>query len=821
MSAHANASQAGAISSISRPRAWLLGAVALLALAAWLGASGSAAAASCANAKYRTGPSLFLPECRAYELVTPQGKTNLLNVFNGSVNNAKMTDDGEGILYMTATGPLTEEASVGMPTWERAYRRAAGWKAESATPPVRAPFSELLNGYARWVIPSSSLDKILFTASTVYDPAQTFTGDTTKNGGVHLSDGVTDTWVSKPTWSGAEPAQGAPGAVLGNFTPLGGSPDLSTAYFNSFATLTPADGASGRAALQSMAVYKYENGQLSNAGVLPDGSLSPGGSISADRAGQGVGVFPSATDTDATRDNPVSRDGKSLLFLSPDPARAAVDPSLPKPQLYMAVDGRPSVLISAPQGDDEPVASTAGVAPTSDRMGTGSVPTSAYAVATPDHSVVMFSTKDALTEGAAAVSPEVVKTYRYETATGSLTYLSDLDRTTAGGNAKYGQIVELSEGGDSMVYVTEGDSLRLWRQGKPTLTISEGVQGGLLANVSYITSARFSDNEEVLALNSTGPLRGEPNHTPGAQPATYRLQVYRYTVTDDRLECISCKPGGSTTGAVLSSWGPENGYSKVGVTPTGNWSNRSMTADGSTVYFTTKTPLVEADRNAVDDVYQWHDGQLRLITTGASGEYPTQLYGTTPSGRDVFILSDERLSEADTDDLYDIYDVRIGGGFDPPQGPEAACAADECQGPPAPAPAAPSMGSSSLDGPGNGHAGRQAHRRATVLRASVPRSVKGTTATLRVRAPSAGRLVVRGRLLKKTARAVPRAGGYRLRVALTGAGKRKLRPGSSLRTRLRISFKPRSGAAARRTLRVTFKQPGAKGSRAANSGKGR
>ena len=105
--------------------------------------------------------------------------------------------------------------------------------------------------------------------------------------------------------------------------------------------------------------------------------------------------------------------------------------------------------------------------------------------------------------------------------------------------------------------------------------------------------------------------------------------------------------------------------------------------------------------------------------------------------------------------------------------------------------------------------------------ASVTRSVKGTTATLRVNAPSAGRLVVNGRFVKKTARAVPKAGAYRVKVALTGAGKRKLRRGSSLRTTLRISFKPRSGAAARRSLQVTFKQPGAKGSPAADTRKGR
>jgi hypothetical protein len=720
------------------------------------------------------------------------------------------------MLYMTATGPLTEEASAGMPTWERARRTATGWKAESAIPPMRAPFSETLNGYPRWVIPSSNLDKIFFTSSTIYDPDQAFSGNTVLNGAVHVSDGVTDTWVSKPTWAGALPAQGTPGAYFANFTPLGGSPDLRTVYFNSFATLTPEDATSGRAPLQSMAVYKYENGQLSNAGVLPDGSLSPGGSISADRVGQKVSTVPTGSDTDATLDHPVSRDGKSMLFLSPDPTRAAADPSLPKPQLYMAVDGQRSVLISAPEGSAEPIAGSAGVAPTSDRMASGSIPTSAYAVATPNHSVVMFSTKDALTGAAEAVSPEIVKTYRYETATGALTYLPDLDHAvTSASNGKYGQIVELSASGSSMLYRTDGNLLRLWRENKPIVTVSAEVDPVLNAGKTYITYARFSADEEVLVLNSTGPLRGESNHTRGVQPATYRLQVYRYTVAHDNLECISCKPGGSLTGAVLSTWGPENGYSSVGATSTGDWPNRSMTDDGATIYFTTKTPLVERDHNEVDDVYQWHEGRLNLITTGATGADPSQLYGTTPSGRDVFIISDERLSEADTDGFYDIYDVRVDGGFDPPQPPEAPCSADECQGPPAPVPAAPSTGSGSVNGRGNAGAPLR------VLRASAPKRVKGPTVVLRIRVRDGGRLVIAGHHVKRTIRVVPKAGNYRLRAALTGAGKRQLRRESSLRTGLRISFRPTSGAVATQTLRITFKRPGSKSSRAAHSGKGR
>jgi hypothetical protein len=796
-----------------------------LAGALVLAAGPASAAESCPNAKYRTGPSLFLPECRVYEMVTPKGKTNVLKPLvpvSDTANMAKVATDGEGILYLTASGPLSEVAAAGMPTWERAHRGDRGWTSESATPPIVAPFGETGLSDPKWVVPSSNLGKIFFTASAVFSPDQTFGGLASKNGSVHLSDGITDTWVSRPTWAGAAPTQGSD-AGWAMFVPLGGSPDLSTVYFNSLATLTPEDGTSGRTVLQSWAVYKYENGQLSNAGVLPDGSLSPGGSVSADRAGQNSSFPPAAGDIDATLHHPVSSDGKSLLFLSPDPVRTAVDPLLPKPQLYMAVDGKPSILISAPEGDDEPVAGTTGVVPTSDRMqGIAGVISSAYAVATPDHSVVLFSTKDALTDAAEGVDPEIVKTYRYEAAADALTYLPDLDRAIisgAGGNEKYGQIVELSESGNSMLYRTDGGLLKLWRNGKPTLTISEGVSGVISRTATYITHARFSDDGNVLVLNATGPLRGEPNHTPGTS-AVVRSQVYRYAVNDDHLECISCKPGGSLTGAALSGWGPENGYTKAaGSTPTGNWSTRSMTADGSTIYFTTATPLIEADHNTANDVYQWHDGQLKLISSGASGADNALLYETTKDGSDVFILSAERLSPADTDDMYDIYDVRVNGGFDPPEGAGGGCALGECQGPPPAAPASPAMGSTGLTGLGNRSAAENPRRRAQPLGVSGAKSVTGTSAVLRVRVQSAGRIVIEGQLVKKAARRVSKAGQYRVRVSLTGPGKLVLARKYSLKTGLRVSFKSGSATTTRNT-RVTFRKPGAKTSPSA-SRKGR
>jgi hypothetical protein len=783
-----------------------------------LTAAQASAADTCPNAKYRTGPSLFLPECRAYELMTPQGKTNLLTVPGGAATPlmAKATPDGEKLLFFSASGPQSKNGSAGMPTWERATRTAEGWAIEPAVPPLTGPYGESTNSPPTRMIPSSDLSKIFFSASAPYDPAQEFNGNTTLNGGVHVSNGITNSWVSKPTWSGALPLQATPGAQGHKFLPIGGSEDFSTVYFATTFTLTPEDGTSGRGPLESAAVYKWKEGELSNAGFLPDGSLSRGGSTSAHLSGNHPDSAYDANNTEAQRANPVSRDGKSFLFVSPDPYRASQDPSLPQPQLYLARDGKPSLLISAPEGDGEPVGASTGVQPVNYRAPGRGPQTVGYAVATPDHSVVLFSTRDALTESAEAADPAKVKTYRYEPATGTLTYLPDLDRDMPGGtDPKGGPVVELSESGDSMLYRTADGDLRLWRKGDSTLTVSTGVSAATDPAQTYINQARFAAGESVLVLSSFGPLRGDTDHTPGANPTTYRPQIYRYTVSNDHLECISCLPGGTPTAAYLSLWGTANGFWSATFT-FGYWSTERVTEDGSTIYFTTETPLVEEDRNPVMDVYQWRDGSLTLITSGATAATRSYLYEVTPSGRDVFILTADRLAPSDTDDLYDIYDARVGGGFDLPHSTEP-CRGDGCQGVGAPGPMPPAIASAGIDGLGNSHVGRPG-----TFTIKAPGRVRGQSAILAVRAPASGRIEVTGPGIKNAGRRVSGAGKVRIRVRLSGAERRRVREGESVRVTMRVSFQPsESGTVREKLVRITFGSSKAKGSRSGSHRKGR
>jgi hypothetical protein len=99
----------------------------------------------------------------------------------------------------------------------------------------------------------------------------------------------------------------------------------------------------------------------------------------------------------------------------------------------------------------------------------------------------------------------------------------------------------------------------------------------------------------------------------------------------------------------------------------------SMSDDGGTVIFDTDEALSSADVNGASDVYSWHDGQVALISAGGG-----DAMGISSSGRDIFFLTSAQVLASDGDFNSDIYDARVGGGFALAQTP-SPCSGDGCQ----------------------------------------------------------------------------------------------------------------------------------------------
>jgi hypothetical protein len=170
--------------------------------------------------------------------------------------------------------------------------------------------------------------------------------------------------------------------------------------------------------------------------------------------------------------------------------------------------------------------------------------------------------------------------------------------------------------------------------------------------------------------------------------------VYLHDEEDGSDTCVSCRPDErpNTAPALINHGNSGSAFNR--------WFSNVVTQDGR-VFFDTTAALVPRDANGNRDVYVYDEGQVALLSAGKGNE-TSQIQEVTPDGRDVFIVTSDRLVGQDQDTTVDLYDVRVEGGLagqNPP--PPKECIRDDCKATPNAGPELPFGGSEGLTGPGN------------------------------------------------------------------------------------------------------------------------
>jgi hypothetical protein len=184
-------------------------------------------------------------------------------------------------------------------------------------------------------------------------------------------------------------------------------------------------------------------------------------------------------------------------------------------------------------------------------------------------------------------------------------------------------------------------------------------------------------------------------------------EIYRFDYAGNTLACLSCNPtqAVATSDASLQSnlreFGEDEPFSTFVLV--GN-----LSTDGHRSFFQSSEQLVTGDTDGVQDVYEWEaqgvglcerpQGCLYLISSGHSDRV-NYLYAVSDSGDDVFFRSSDLLIPADTDSTPSIYDARVGGGF--PEEPETCQIGQDCGGTVTPAPSLGGPASEALGPPDN------------------------------------------------------------------------------------------------------------------------
>jgi hypothetical protein len=231
--------------------------------------------------------------------------------------------------------------------------------------------------------------------------------------------------------------------------------------------------------------------------------------------------------------------------------------------------------------------------------------------------------------------------------------------------------------------------------------------GAWRADPGFRTAEATPDGRS-LVFRSTQRLTGYDNSTlNGANPGEPVPEVFVYDAGAERVSCVSCNPNGVPP--TLN--GQEEGADRDVFVPVSFHSTfmpRWISADGSSVFFDSREPLLAQDSNGRLDVYEWKrqgaggceqgGGCLYLLSGGMSPDN-SYLVDASMSGSDVFFTSRARLVPQDVNESMALYDARVGGGF--PQVSPPVCTGAGCQGAPPAAPVFAVPSSATFGGVGN------------------------------------------------------------------------------------------------------------------------
>ncbi len=179
-------------------------------------------------------------------------------------------------------------------------------------------------------------------------------------------------------------------------------------------------------------------------------------------------------------------------------------------------------------------------------------------------------------------------------------------------------------------------------------------------------------------------------------------EVFLYEADPHRLTCVSCNPSGARPIGPSSIPGGTNFR-----LTRGQYQSRTLSegVTGGRVFFDSADALVPQDTNGREDVYEYENGHVYLLSDGQEAGGSSFLDASV-NGSDVFFITRSQLVDQDTDQLVDLYDARAphapgeAVGFPSPP-PPTACEGEDCRPPGVTAPASASPASFLFSGLGN------------------------------------------------------------------------------------------------------------------------
>jgi hypothetical protein len=660
-------------------------------------AAGDASRSSCPNEE-SPGFRSQLPDCRAYELVSPAYKEGF-----PAVEVPAISGDGEHLVVRSLgafAGTENDESKVAFGAVYEISREAGGWAAMPLSPPASV--------YPRstWLGSGSDLSASVWRAVTVAhggeeSPAEFVPEDLlVRNHAGSFAD------LGPLTPPGDEDLGVGPSRLA---TYVGASDDLERILFRiNPPDIWPGDATANATTLSSL--YEYGASRTEPVLVGVSGSGPPHGSPHINEGAELIsqcGTYLGGRTSEggaASTFNAISASGASVFF-TPDPKSQCPSEEDAAPlvnEVYVRLNETQTLDLSEPPmslpgrectgicEEDETVAAKRSAA---SFQGASSVGSRAY-----------FTTRQPLVNGD---EDEQNDLYGVEITDGQASGLVQVSHDPNLGEAAEVQgVARVSNDGSRVYFVAlgalTGKEENEWGNRAEAGQDNLYVYSATSRRVTYIATlseedARDWQAEDSRPVQATSPegrylafvSRAAPTGGAGGVP-----RVFEYDAETRELVQVS---DNSETPAELK----EPSFTEQS-SPTELESNLSISQNGAEVFFQTKDPLLSAAVSGSNNAYEYRSegaighGATYLISTGQDlmrfkfGP-ALQLSGVDASGRDVFFRTSESLVPQDTDTQLDLYDAREDGGF-PGLTAAPGCAGEACQGGAPPAPALPRAG---------------------------------------------------------------------------------------------------------------------------------
>ncbi|HEY5045614.1 MAG TPA: hypothetical protein VII53_07135 [Solirubrobacteraceae bacterium] len=720
------------------PRLVLAGLTLLTTLL--LSAPSALASEGCPNEAVRTESNINptthepydmgLPECRAYEMVSPLEKQqhDAVTVREPSEytpiasNGDSIKWEGQGD-YAGAENYQTTGSGPTNPYV--ADRTASGWVTRSAYPPpsiIAGPLETFGNS-------AGVMSESLATETVCGTPTVTGAGDgPSVSCAVRMVDGE---WLATPAYTDLTNEYVAKLFTLG----ASRSGDVYLFHGAKGAPFVAADTSSLSENCQGEGecggIYAV-TGIGTQAPALHLVNVDSEGNMIGAESGNAVGAIPSGSANGAAY-QAISADGSTISFTA--------TPNGGVPTLYARRDYAETVTVSAPECEGKCAHEESEPA--------------TYQGAALNSKKIFFTSQQQLMPMDA---DETLDLYEYNfgrPAGHGLRQVSagGLGDVTPGSGARVRGVVAVSEDGSHVYFVAEGvltslpngvgqvasegaDNLYAFNtddaETKFVATLGESDkqlwgESETAGRGTFDTHlAQATPNGRYLAFDTFQEVigSGPEADTSGAQ------QVYRYDDQTGKIIRVSTGHQGFAENGNVPGYNaviaPANARGRGGAEPTANEVDRAISENGQTIAFVTAARLQNtdeaggantscnnespADSGAGCEVYVWHecsteacgDGNTGEVAMVSDGQNPkgTVYLGMSATGSDVFFQTPAQLVPADTDQLGDIYDARIDGGFPAPS-PEASCSGEACQGTQSSSPTFGTPGSQSFTGGGN------------------------------------------------------------------------------------------------------------------------